>query len=29
VCLGAGLGLEYLGLLWLGRIADQVLERRA
>jgi len=28
VCLGAGLGLEYLGLLWLGRIADQVLGRR-
>jgi tight adherence protein B len=27
-CLGAGLCLEYLGLLWLGRIADHVLGRR-
>jgi tight adherence protein B len=27
VCLGAGLGLEYAGLFWLGRIADHVLRR--
>jgi tight adherence protein B len=27
VCLGLGLGLEYAGLLWLGRIADHVLGR--
>jgi tight adherence protein B len=27
VCLGSGLGLEYAGLVWLGRIADRVVGR--
>lgn len=28
VCLSAGLGLEYVGLVWLGRIGDRVLDGR-